>query len=115
MGEERSKGLTPRQREWLGHLRACARSGETVRAYAKQRGFSEHAMYQATKVLRRRGVLPAHSRRPRKAQTVPAFVKVPAAVRPTSSGTWRARLPNGIVLEGSEGLGRELLEALAAL
>jgi uncharacterized protein len=115
MGEKRSSGLTPRQREWLVHLRACARSGETVRAYAKRHALSEHAMYQATKDLRRRGVLPAHSGRPRQAKTAPAFVKVSAAVRSTSSGPWRARLPNGIVLEGSEALGPELLEALAAL
>jgi len=115
MEKERSKGLTPRQQEWLGHLRTCAQSGETVRAYAKRHGLSEHAMYQAAKGLRRRGALPAHARRPRKAQTAPAFVKVSAAVRPTASGSWRARLPNGIVLEGSEGLGPELLVALAAL
>ena len=42
-------------------------------------------------------------------------MKVSTAVRSTSSGSWRARLPNGVMLEGSEGLGPELLEALAAL
>gem|GEM_PF-4167217 len=36
MDRKRSTGLTPRQREWLGHLRASARSGESVRAYAKR-------------------------------------------------------------------------------
>jgi len=114
MGKKRSIGLTPGQQEWRRHLAACARSGETVRAYAKRHGFSEQAMYQASKELRRRGLLPA-SRRGRSAEKKPSFVKVSTAMRSTSSGSWRARLPNGVVLEGSEGLGAELLEALAAL
>ena len=114
MGKQRSIGLTQGQQEWHRHLVACARSGETVRAYAKRHGFSEQAMYQASKELRQRGVLPA-SRRGRSAGKKPSFVKVSTAVRSTSSGSWRARLPNGVMLEGSEGLGPELLEALAAL
>ena len=114
MGKERLTGLTPGQREWRRHLMACARSGETVRAYAKRQGLSDQAMYQASKELRRWGVLPA-SRRGRSAGKKPSFVKVTPAVRSTSSGSWRARLPNGVVLEGSEELGLELLEALAAL
>jgi hypothetical protein len=71
-------------------------------------------MYQAAKDLRQRGVLPASPGRRSDAKK-PGFVKVSPAVRSTPSGTWRARLPNGIVLEGSDGLGRELLEALASL
>ena len=114
MGGKRSIGLTPGQREWRRHLAACARSGETVRGYAKRHGFSEQAMYQASKELRQRGVLPA-SGRGRSAGKKPSFVKVSPAVRSTGSGGWRARLPNGVVLEGSEGIGPELLEALAAL
>jgi hypothetical protein len=114
MGAKRSSGLTPRQQEWRRHLGACTQRGETVRAYAKQHGLSEHAMYQAAKELRQRGLLPA-SRRRRSGAKKPSFVKVSPAVRSMSSGTWRARLPNGIVLEGSDGLGPELLEALAAL
>ncbi len=114
MGKKRPTSLTPSQQEWRRHLAACARSGETVRAYAKRHGFSEQAMYQASKELRQRGVLPA-IRRGRSAGKKPSFVKVSTAVRSTSSGSWRARLPNGVMLEGSEGLGAELLEALAAL
>ena len=114
MGKKRSSGLTPRQQEWLRHLEACARSGETMRGYAKRLELSESAMYQAAKDLRRRGVLPKSSRS-RSAKRKPSFVKVSAAVHAPSSGAWRARLPNGIVLEGSEGLGPRLLEALAAL
>ena len=85
-----------------------------MRGYAKRRELSESAMYQAAKDLRRRGVLPK-SARSRSGAGKPSFVKVSAAVHSGSSGAWRARLPNGIVLEGSEGLGSELLEALAAL
>ena len=114
MGKKRPIGLTPGQQEWRRHLAACARSGETVRAYAKRHGFSEQAMYQASKELRQRGVLPA-SGRGRSAGKKPSFVKVSPAVRSTGSCGWRARLPNGVMLEGSEGLGPELLEALAAL
>ena len=114
MGKRRSSGLTPRQQEWLGHLCTCARSGETVRAYAKRHALSEHAMYQAAKGLRRRGVLPARPRGRSDAKKL-RFVKVLPTVRSAPSGSWRARLPNGIVLEGSDGLGPELLEALAAL
>ena len=55
MGRKRSTGLTPRQREWLGHLQACRRSGETIRAYAKRHRLSDQAMYQAARDLRRRG------------------------------------------------------------
>ena len=36
MENKRAKRLTPRQREWLRKLEACARSGETVRAHAKR-------------------------------------------------------------------------------
>ena len=114
MGKKGSIGLTPGQQEWRRHLATCSRSGETVRAYAKRHGFSEQAMYQASKELRQRGVLPA-SVRGRSAGKKPSFVKVSTGVRPTSFGSWRARLPNGVVLEGSEGLGPELLEALATL
>ncbi len=115
MGKKRSIGLTPRQEEWRCHLEARARSGETMRGYAKRLELSESAMYQAAKDLRRRGVLPK-SARSRSGARKPSFVKVfAAAVHAPSSGAWRARLPNGIVLEGSEGLGPKLLEALAAL
>ena len=114
MGKNRPNDLTPRQQEWRRHLEACTRSGETMRGYAKRLELSESAMYQAAKDLRRRGVLPRRSRSRSNAMK-PSFVKVSAAVHASCSGAWRARFPNGIVLEGSEGLSPELLEALAAL
>jgi hypothetical protein len=114
MGRKRSKGLTPRQQEWLGHLRAYRRSGETVRAYAKRHGFSEHGMYQAAKDLRERGVLPAIRRR-EPSRKSPTFVKVSPAMSVIGSSLWRVRLPNGVVLEGTEVLAPAWLEALARL
>lgn len=114
MGRKRSTGLTLRQREWLGHLQACRRSGETIRAYAKRHRLSEQAMYQASRNLRQRGALPA-ARGRRSEKNRPGFVKVSRAERPGGMSAWRARLPNGVVLEGSGALGRELVEALAGL
>ncbi len=112
-GRKRSKGLTARQREWRGHLRAAARSGETIRAYAKRHGLSEQALYQAARVLRQRGVQPAGRARWEKPR--PTFVRVSPAVSSYGAPAWRVRLANGVVLEGSGAVGRELVEALARL
>ena len=117
MEQRAAKRLTPRQREWQGHLRAAAREGESVRAYAKRHRLSEHAMYAAARGLRHRGVLPAVERK-RTPKASPRFVRVSPTANPVSAGTdrtWRARLPNGVVLEGGDALGAELLEALAGL
>jgi hypothetical protein len=109
--------LTPRQREWLHHLRACSREGGTLRAYAKRHGLSEYGLYEAARVLRQRGVL-APGRPRRSAAKPPTFVKVTPAVStvsPIGSSPWRVRFPNGVVLEGTDRLGTEWLEALARL
>jgi hypothetical protein len=122
MGKQRASGLTPRQREWLGHLRKASSAGESVRAYAKRRGLSEQALYQAAKDLRRKGMLAPTGRASRKvgvprAAVVPArFVEV-RAIRGAATETpsaWRARLPNGVVIEGAGELGG-VLEALHRL
>jgi len=115
MGSNRRTELTPRQRAWLEHLRAARQRGETVRSYASRRRLSESAMYQAAKDLRKRGVWPEFPRRKTSGQEK-AFVRVsPAAGSPAATGTWRARLPNGVVLEGAGAPDRALLEALAGL
>jgi hypothetical protein len=114
MGKRRASGLTPRQREWLGHLRKAGRAGESVRAYAQRLGLSEHALYQAAKDLRRKGVLAPTGRAskkvaaPRAAVPPARFVEVrttPPAAPGAMSSPWRARLPNGVVIEGSGELG----------
>jgi len=110
--------LTPRQSEWLRHLRACSSRGESMRAYAKQHRLSLDAFYQAAKDLRQRGVLvPARPRR--SAAKRPTFVQVTPApsssIGAISTSAWRARLLNGVVLEGSGRLCAEWLEALSRL
>jgi len=122
MGKQRASGLTPRQREWLGHLRKASSAGESVRAYAKRLGPSEQALYQAAKDLRRKGVLAPTGRASRKvaaprAAVVPArFVEVRAIRGAAAEGpsAWRARLPNGVVIEATGELGG-VLEALHRL
>jgi len=112
-GKQRAAGeLTSRQREWLVHLKRCAASGETKRAYAKRHRLSIQAMYYAAKDLRRRGALAPAGRTP---QSV-SFARVSA--EPSQSGTWLVRFANGAMLEGSSPLSSEslttLVEALSA-
>jgi hypothetical protein len=125
-GTKRSE-LTALQRTGLERLEACAREGVTIRAYARKCRLSEQQLYQMAKVLRAKGVLPPARRggqqaRPsRRARVVrkPRFVEVRASADPRESSeasvaSWRARLPNGVVLEGSTDLER-VVEVLAKL
>jgi len=115
--------LTALQRQGLERLEACAREGLTIRAFARRRRLSEQSLYQVAKVLRRKGVLPPASRGGSKASSTrreaapkPRFVQVLAAeaTTPEPAAAWRARLPNGVVLEGTSDLAR-VVEALAKL
>ena len=122
-GTKRSE-LTALQRQGLERLEACAREGGTIRAYAKRHRLSEQKLYQMAKVLRLKGVLSPATRgggKPQAPRAVhkPRFVEVQASpVMLASSAAfpaaWCARLPNGVVLEGSTDLGR-VIEALAKL
>jgi hypothetical protein len=121
-GTKRSE-LTARQRLGLERLEACAREGVTIRAYARRRRLSEQQLYQVGKVLRRKGVLPpatGSGREPRqRAARKARFVEVRAGALTAASSAsapsgWRARLPNGVVLEGTTDLG-VVLEALSKL
>ena len=123
-GTKRSE-LTVLQRQGLERLEASAREGMTIRAYAKRHRLSEQQLYQMAKVLRRKGVLPAATRgglKPaprRRAVRKARFVEVRAGALPRASSeafpaAWCARLPNGVVLEGSTDLAR-VIEALAKL
>ena len=129
MGDGTKRGeLTELQEQGLKRLEACAREGLTIRAYAKRQRLSEQQLYQMAKVLRAKGVLAASRRGgepepPRvRAERRPRFVEVQthAVARASSASvdsaasTWRARLPNGVVLEGSTDLSR-VIEALAKL
>ncbi len=116
--------LTPGLRRWLSHLRRCAREGTTVRAYAKHHGLSEFALYTAARELRAKGALPAAKRAgqgrakasgsdPPVAARRSGFVEVLATEREPGAA-WRARLPNGVVLEGTAELAA-VVEALRQL
>lgn len=114
MGGERSTALTARQREWLGHLRRASSGRMTVRAYARRHRLSANALYQAARALRRKGAW-TPSRRAEKTQArfveVRATAAAPAVEAPSP---WRARLPNGVVIEGAGDLAGALA-MLAAL
>jgi hypothetical protein len=102
-----SSALTASKRAWLEHLRACQRSGETLRGYAKRKGVSEHSLYQAAKELRRLGAWAPGQR-----QAPSAFVRVETPARTGTESAWRIRLPNGVSLEGAAPLSPESLSAL---
>jgi DNA-binding transcriptional MocR family regulator len=104
--------LTARQREWLGHLRAAERSGETIQAYAAAHGLSVQSLYQAGKRLRRRGVLEPRIQR-RGTPAARAFVKVERPAAPSGAGmAWRIRLPSGVLFECNVPLAHEELVSL---
>jgi len=101
------RNLTRRQRAWLRHLRACHRSGSRVKDYAAEHGIPVQSLYQATKRLRKRGVLaPSGRRRP----MPKSFVKVALAAPPADlRSAWRIRLPSGAVFESTVPLPAEAL------
>jgi len=82
--------------------------------YAARHGLVVQAMYQAASDLRKRGAW-GDAKRARRPQKPAAFVKVSHEARPSGAGTWRARLPNGVVLEGNDTIGADLVKMLSAL
>ena len=61
--------VSARLREHLSVIRACEKSGESLKSYAGRHEVSVHALYQAKKTARKQGLLPPHR-----------------AMRPTGSG-----------------------------
>lgn len=107
MSRRRAKrGAGSRLREYLSVIRACEKSGESLKSYADVHGVSVHALYQAKKNARKQGLLPPH-RATRSTGTGPEtarrtrFVEVhstasmPLPIRPS----WRIRFASGDVLE----------------
>ena len=84
--------LTEHQRYWLERIQACEASRKSITAYAAEHGFAVRAMYDAKKVLVRKGVLP-RTQRSRFQRVKTAAVSV--------GGEWRIQLPNGILVEFS--------------
>lgn len=116
----REKPPTERDRFWLEHEAALARSGRTAKAYAAEQGLSLHALYQARKRLRSLGLLgkrgPGRSSKVARA-TKPAarrvaFSKVEIRSPRSPAADFRLSLPGGAVLEWS---GAELPPAVVAL
>lgn len=92
MDELETARLTDHQRKWLERVEACAASGMSVSAYASVHGFPVRVMYDAKKVLVRKGVLPRTRRSPfQRVQTEAISV----------GGEWRVQLPNGVLVEFS--------------
>ncbi len=124
MGSKRSSEgkASPVLRRRLAQVRACEKSGESLKSYAERQGISVHALYQAKKLARRQGLLPPHrgseSKSARPKQRRPSrFVEAVRAPVPREPGpVWRLRLAGGAVLESSTPLGIEetlaLVEAL---
>jgi hypothetical protein len=120
MGSRRAP--TERDRFWLDHERAIAKSGQSAKAYAAAQGLSLHALYQARKRLKALGhlptgrVAPGKERRTRSGSAV-AFSKIEVASSPARDLGYRLSLPSGLVFEWSGGevpdLVVDLLERLA--
>ena len=90
--DEKEQVLTEHQRFWLERVKSCEASGKSVVAYASEHGFPVRAMYDAKKVLVRKGVLPRTQRA--------RFQRVQTEVV-TVGGEWRIQLPNGISVDFS--------------
>jgi transposase-like protein len=127
MGSKKSRGseASARLRKRLSQIRACEKSGETLKRYAARQGISVHALYQAKKQARQKGLLPAHgtqktrvvgSKRP-KVTRRPRFVEAIAAPPASTPGlAWRLRLRSGDVLESNTPLSdHETLRLIHAL
>ena len=90
--DEKEQALTEHQRYWLERIQACEAQGLSITAYAAEHGFPVRAMYDAKKVLVRKGVLPRTQRA--------RFQRVQAKAV-SVGGEWRIQLPNGVSVDFS--------------
>ena len=109
-----------RLRERLSVIRACEKSGESLKMCAERHGISVQSLYQAKKVARKKGLLPPHcsatstpshgkSTQPARFVEARATTSMTPAVRPT----WRIRFASGEVLESDATLSMEDIVRLA--
>jgi len=114
-GNSNEEELSPALRRHLDVIRDCERSGEPMKRYAARKGLSIHTLYQAKKVLRKKGVLglpsvaPAKRRMARAAEK-PALRFVQAVRRseePEMGLRWRVHLPGGVIFESNAALTSE--------
>ena len=109
-----------RLREHLRVIRACEKSGESLKSYAELHGVSVHALYQAKKNARKQGLLPPH-----RATSSPGtgsevvgrrrFVeaRTTTSMTPSIRATWRIRFASGDVLESDAPLSMDDVVHLA--
>ncbi len=97
-------------RKRLAEVRACEEAGESLKGYAKRRGLSVHMLYQAKKLARQQGLLPAHKAKPvarkrSKAHHQPHQSRFVEAVLRSEARepavAWRLRLSTGVVFESA--------------
>jgi len=99
--------LTPRMRERLAAVRACEKSGETLKSYAAREGLSVHSLYQAKRLARQQGILASHRGQkvefsvPRVSQPRRFVEAIQSADAREGGASWRIRFPSGVVLESS--------------
>ncbi len=115
-------GLSAANRKWLPEVKACEKSGETLRSCAKRNGIPVTALYQAKKRARELGLLPPHRNgsaapRPTRQGRSPRFAEAIQRTEPRErTASWRVRFPSGAVFESSTPLSIEdalvLLESL---
>jgi hypothetical protein len=84
--------LTKHQRYWLDRIQACEASGKRITAYAAEHGFPVRVMYDAKKVLVKKGVLP---------RTQGIRFQRAEVIAISSDSEWRVRLPNGVSVDFS--------------
>lgn len=78
--------LTTRQRYWLDCIEECEGSGQTLKAYAEERGIPVTTLYSWKKKLKQKGLLSGRRGRFQRVQIAEAL--------PPSD--WRIVLPNGV-------------------
>ena len=108
----------------MKEIAACARRGESLKAYAQRRGQSVYPLYEAKRQARGAGVLPSHGggkRQPKRGRKpgspgrfVQAVVLAPERRASAPGVVWRLRLPGGAVLESATPLDAGLLERVVA-
>lgn len=85
--------LTAHQHACLEHIQAYEASGMKLSAYAAENGLDVRALYDARKVLKRKGLLAVR-------QAPVRFQRARVSVAETDA-EWRVALPNGAVVEFS--------------
>ena len=95
LDETKGRGLTERDRFWLGHLQAIARGDEPATAYTRRNGSSVSALYQGMRRLEDRG---AWTRAVKSVSFAPVVVRHEPEPR---QAVLRLRLANGAEFEWS--------------